>query len=210
MGEQASDSQIYTDNVDSICEAESLGFHSVFLVEHHFTGFGQISATLNFLTYLAAKTSRMRLGTAVLVLPCHNPALLAERAATLDLLSNGRLDLGIGKATGGFHGFCIPMEEAGERYDEAMAFLRRAWTSKARFSLHGKLWHFEDIVVAPAPVRKPHPPLWIGAFSPLRSAMRRRTTSTCYSAKMAVLSWWRRASAFIAKRWKHKTEPMIR
>src|SRR6516164_8547225 len=101
MGEQASDSQIYTDNVDSICEAESLGFHSVFLVEHHFTGFGQISATLNFLTYLAAKTSRMRLGTAVLVLPCHNPALLAERAATLDLLSNGRLDLGIGKATGG-------------------------------------------------------------------------------------------------------------
>src|SRR5260221_6588054 len=61
IGEQASDSQIYTDYVDYICEAEELGFHSVFLVEHHFTGFGQISATLSFLTYLAAKTSRMRL-----------------------------------------------------------------------------------------------------------------------------------------------------
>jgi alkanesulfonate monooxygenase SsuD/methylene tetrahydromethanopterin reductase-like flavin-dependent oxidoreductase (luciferase family) len=168
MGEQASDSQIYTDYVDYICEAEALGFHSVFLVEHHFTGFGQISATLSFLTYLAAKTSRMRLGTAVLVLPWHNPALLAEQAATLDLLSDGRLDLGIGKGYRWreFHGFCVPMEEAGERYDEAVAFLRKAWTSKTRFSHHGKRWHFEDVVVEPAPIQKPHPPLWIGAFSP--------------------------------------------
>lgn len=168
LGEQASDSRIYTDYIDYICEAETLGFHSVFLVEHHFTGFGQISATLNFLTYLAAKTSRMRLGTAVLVLPWHNPALLAEQAATLDLLSKGRLDLGIGKGYrwGEFHGFCIPMEEAGERYDEAVAFLRKAWISKDRFSHHGKRWHYEDILVEPAPVQKPHPPLWIGAFSP--------------------------------------------
>ena len=168
LGEQASDSRIYTDYIDYISEAEALGFHSVFLVEHHFTGFGQISATLSFLTYLAAKTSRMRLGTAVLVLPWHNPALLAEQAATLDLLSNGRLDLGIGKGYrwGEFHGFCIPMEEAGERYDEAVAFLRKAWTTKGRFSHHGKRWHYEDIVVEPTPFQKPHPPLWIGAFSP--------------------------------------------
>jgi alkanesulfonate monooxygenase SsuD/methylene tetrahydromethanopterin reductase-like flavin-dependent oxidoreductase (luciferase family) len=67
MGEQVGDSRIYSDYVDYICEAEALGFHSVFLVEHHFTGFGQISATLNFLTFLAAKTSTIRLGTAVLV-----------------------------------------------------------------------------------------------------------------------------------------------
>jgi len=167
IGEQASDSQIYTDYVDYICEAEALGFHSIFLVEHHFTGFGQISATLSFLTYLAAKTSKMRLGTAVLVLLWHNPALLAEQAATLDLLSGGRLDFGIGKGYrwGEFHGFCIPMEEAGERYDEAVVFLRKAWTTNGRFSHHGKRWHYEDIVVEPAPVQKPHPPLWIGAFS---------------------------------------------
>ena len=165
VGAQASDSQIYTDYVDYICEAEELGFHSVFLVEHHFTGFRQISATLNFLTYLAAKTTRIRLGTAVLVLPWHNPALLAEQAATLDLLSNGRLDLGIGKGYrwGEFHGFCMPMEEAGERYDEAVAFLRKAWTAKGRFSHYGKRWHYQDIVIEPAPVQEPHPPLWIGA-----------------------------------------------
>src|SRR5246127_2458362 len=113
-GEQASDSRIYTDYIDYICEAEQLGYHSVFLVEHHFAGFGQVSATLNFLTYLAAKTTTMRLGPAVLVLPWHNPALLAEQAATLDLLSNGRFDFGVGKGYrwGEFHGFRIPMQEA--------------------------------------------------------------------------------------------------
>jgi alkanesulfonate monooxygenase SsuD/methylene tetrahydromethanopterin reductase-like flavin-dependent oxidoreductase (luciferase family) len=80
----------------------------------------------------------------VLVLPWHNPALLAEQAATLDLLSNGRLDLGTGKGYrwGEFHGFCMPMEEAGGRYDEAVAFLRKAWTAKGRFSHHGRHWHY--------------------------------------------------------------------
>jgi alkanesulfonate monooxygenase SsuD/methylene tetrahydromethanopterin reductase-like flavin-dependent oxidoreductase (luciferase family) len=168
MGEQASDSRIYTDYVDYICEAEALGFHSVFLVEHHFTGFGQISATLNFLTYLAAKTTTLRLGTAVLVLPWHNPALLAEQAATLDLLSNGRFDFGIGKGYrwGEFHGFCIDMAEAEERYQETVQFLRKAWTSSGRFSHHGKYWNYDDVVIEPAPVQKPHPPLWVGAQSP--------------------------------------------
>src|SRR5579884_1098371 len=166
MGEQASDSRIYTDYVDYICEAEALGFHSVFLVEHHFTGFGQVSATLGFLTYLAAKTSRIRLGTAVLVLPWHNPALLAEQVATLDLLSNGRFDFGMGYRWGEFHGFCIPMAEAEERYQETVAFLRKAWTTPGRFSHRGKYWNFEDVVIEPAPVQKPHPPFWVGAQSP--------------------------------------------
>jgi alkanesulfonate monooxygenase SsuD/methylene tetrahydromethanopterin reductase-like flavin-dependent oxidoreductase (luciferase family) len=167
-GEQASDSRIYTDYVDYVCEAEALGFHSVFLVEHHFTGFGQISATLNFLTFLAAKTSTIRLGTAVLVLPWHNPALLAEQAATLDLLSNGRFDFGIGKGYrwGEFHGFCMDMSEAEARYEETLAFLRKAWTSEGRFSHHGRFWHYDNVVIEPAPVQKPHPPFWVGAQSP--------------------------------------------
>src|ERR1700730_17198254 len=73
--------------VDYNIEAEALGYKSTFLVEHHFTGFGQVSASLSLLTWVAAKTKTLRLGTAVMVLPWHNPVLLAEQAATIDLLS---------------------------------------------------------------------------------------------------------------------------
>src|SRR5436309_14828992 len=102
-GEQANDRRIYCDYIDYICEAEELGFHSVFLVEHHFTGFGQISATLNFLTYLAAKTTRLRLGTAVLVLP--QPGLArraggdARRAVAGPLRFRHRQGLSLGRVS---------------------------------------------------------------------------------------------------------------
>src|SRR2546427_9598838 len=100
--------------VDGNVEAESLGFCSTFLVEHHFTGFGQISATLSLLTFIAARTKTLRLGTAVIVLPRHNPVLLAEQAATLDLLSQSRLEFGIGMgySSSEFARFFMPMAEA--------------------------------------------------------------------------------------------------
>jgi alkanesulfonate monooxygenase SsuD/methylene tetrahydromethanopterin reductase-like flavin-dependent oxidoreductase (luciferase family) len=120
------------------------------------------------LSVLAGRTSRMRLGTAVVVVPWHNPVLLAEQAATLDLLSGGRFDFGVGKGyrDSEFASFCIPKEEATERFDEAMEILRKAWTTPGRFSHHGKRWHFENIVVEPRPVQQPHPPFWMGAGSP--------------------------------------------
>src|SRR5260370_34829968 len=119
--DETSDNQLYGEFVDYVCEAEQLGFHSVFLVEHHFTGMAQVSAPLALLTYLAARTRRIRLGTPVTVLTWHNPVLLAEQAATLDLLSAGRLDFGIGRGyrQNEFRGFCVPIEEANERYREA-------------------------------------------------------------------------------------------
>lgn len=175
----AGDSLGYRKYIDYVLHAESLGFHSVFVVEHHFTGVGQVSASLNFLSYLAARTTRMRLGTAVVVLPWHNPALLAEQIATLDLLSNGRLDLGVGKGyrDGEFSGFAIPIAEATERFDEAMAILRKAWgagEAGKRFSHHGKRWRFDDIVIEPQVTQRPHPPLWMGAgsFESIRKAAR--------------------------------------
>ena len=158
----------YRDWLEFNIEAEALGYHSAFAVEHHFTGFGQVSATINLLTFLAAETSTLRLGTAVMVLPWHNPVLLAEQAATLDLLSGGRLDFGVGKGYryNEFDGFNIPMEEAGDRFEESLDVLTRAWTTDEPWSHQGKYWSFNDIIVEPPTIQKPNPPFWMGAGSP--------------------------------------------
>jgi alkanesulfonate monooxygenase SsuD/methylene tetrahydromethanopterin reductase-like flavin-dependent oxidoreductase (luciferase family) len=102
-----------------------------------------------------------------MVLPWHNPALLAEQAATLEVLSGGRLDLGIGKGYRytEFRGFGIPVEEADARFGEALTILVKSWTTAERFSYRGRFWSFDDIIVEPAPLQKPDPPLWMGAAS---------------------------------------------
>jgi luciferase family oxidoreductase group 1 len=157
----------YHDVVDTHVEAEALGYHSSFMTEHHFTAIGQVSATLTLLTWIAARTSTLRLGTAVIVLPWHNPVLLAEQAATLDLLSGGRLDFGVGKGYrhNEFSGFAMPPEEAESRFEEALAVLIRALGSDAPFSHQGRYWRFDNIVVEPPPAQRPHPPLWMAASS---------------------------------------------
>jgi alkanesulfonate monooxygenase SsuD/methylene tetrahydromethanopterin reductase-like flavin-dependent oxidoreductase (luciferase family) len=155
----------FNDYIEYLIEAEGLGYHSSFIVEHHFTGFGQVSATLNLLSWVGAKTTTLRLGTAVLVLPWHNPVLLAEQAATVDLLSAGRLDFGVGKGYrhNEFASFRIPMEEGGARFEESIDIITKSWTSNERFSFLGKFWQFDDIIVEPPTNQKPHPPFWQGA-----------------------------------------------
>lgn len=158
----------FRDWVEINVEAEALGIHSSFLVEHHFTGMGQVSASLDLQTWVAAQTRTLRIGTAVIVLPWHNPILLAEQAATLDLMSDGRLELGVGRGYrhNEFDGFCMEADEAGPRFEEALLVMRKAWTSEERFSHAGRFWRFKDIVVEPAPLQRPHPPLWIAAGQP--------------------------------------------
>jgi alkanesulfonate monooxygenase SsuD/methylene tetrahydromethanopterin reductase-like flavin-dependent oxidoreductase (luciferase family) len=158
----------FFDYLDFNVEAEALGFHSSFSVEHHFSGWNQVSSTLMLLTGLAMRTTTLRLGTAVIVPPWHNPVLLAEEAATLDLLSKGRLDLGIGKGYrhSEFKGFQIAPEEAEARFEEAIEVMLRAWTTRERFSHKGRFWHFEDVVVEPPSAQRPHPPLWVAAGNP--------------------------------------------
>ena len=157
----------FRDYLDLNVEAEELGFYSSFLVEHHFTGWNQVSATLMLLSCLAMRTTRLRVGSAVIVLPWHNPVLLAEEAATLDLLSDGRLDFGVGKGyrDSEFTGFQVPPEEAEARFEEALEVITRSWLERSRFSHRGRFWRFEDIVVEPPPVQRPHPPFWMAAQS---------------------------------------------
>jgi alkanesulfonate monooxygenase SsuD/methylene tetrahydromethanopterin reductase-like flavin-dependent oxidoreductase (luciferase family) len=159
------DSTGYQDFIDYIRAADEHGFHNVFLTEHHFTGQESLSASLNLLAYLAARTERIRLGTGVVVLPWHNPVLLAEEVATLDVLSGGRVDFGVGRGyrKAEFDAFCVPMDEAWDRYNECLEVVLKAWHSKGRFSHEGKYFRFHDIVVEPTPLQRPHPPIWIAS-----------------------------------------------
>ena len=120
------------------------------------------------MTYLAAQTSTIRLGTAVMVLPWHDPVLLAEQTATLDLLSGGRFDFGVGKGYrfNEFKGFKIPMEDAGERFEESLKIMTKAWTEDETWSYDGKYWSYDEIIVEPPTAQQPHPPFWMGAGSP--------------------------------------------
>jgi alkanesulfonate monooxygenase SsuD/methylene tetrahydromethanopterin reductase-like flavin-dependent oxidoreductase (luciferase family) len=178
-GGMSGDSLNLNEYISYVLLAEELGFSNVFMVEHHFTGGGQVSSSIGLLTYLAARTSRIRLGTAVVVLPWHNPALLAESVATLDLLSGGRFDFGIGKGykQQEFDGFAMDPAEAGERFEETLSFLRRALSSRERFSHSGKFWTFRNVVIEPQPVQTPHPPLWLAANS--EASIRRAARDGC-------------------------------
>ncbi|MBO9377143.1 LLM class flavin-dependent oxidoreductase [Sphingomonas histidinilytica] len=153
--------------VDYVCLADRLGYHGIFLVEHHFMGTGQISSALSLLAYLAARTQRIRLGTGVVVLPWHNPVLLAEQVATIDQLSGGRFDFGVGRGyrPNEFAGFRMTPEEATRRYAETLAFLRRCWAGGDRFDHRGAFWQFDDVVIDPPVRQRPHPPMWVGAAS---------------------------------------------
>lgn len=164
----ADPSRGFREYIETNVEAERLGFFSTFLVEHHFSGSGQVSAPLDLLSWVAARTTSIRLGTAVLVLPWHDPVLLAERAATLDLLSAGRLDFGVGKGYrhSEFAGFCVPTDEAEARFAESLAVILKAWTSDEPFSHEGRFWQYNEIVVEPPTAQKPHPPVWIAAGKP--------------------------------------------
>ncbi|MBO6783536.1 MAG: LLM class flavin-dependent oxidoreductase [Alphaproteobacteria bacterium] len=157
----------YHEYGEYIQHAERLGYSSAWLVEHHFTGFSQLSATLNYISYLAGITSKIRLGSAVVVIPWHNPVLLAEQIATIDQLSKGRYDFGIGRGyrANEFHGFGMEIADAQEIFDESVMLLKRSFTETERWSYKSDRWTYNDIIVEPPVVQKPYPPMWIGAAS---------------------------------------------
>lgn len=159
--------QRYQESFVQAVAADELGFDSVWLTEHHFSRHGIVSDSLAVLANLAARTERVRLGTAVSVLPLHNPLRLAETAATVDLLSNGRLDLGVGRGyqVGEFNGFGVDMAEKAERFDEALHVLRRAWSSSEPFDHDGKYFRYEGASAQPRPIQRPHVPIWVATDS---------------------------------------------
>jgi len=158
----------YRDFLAQIELGDTLGFDTVWLGELHFTrGFSILADPLMVLAAAAQRTSRIRLGTAVTLLPLHNPVKIAEQAAIADILSDGRLEFGVGRGTAPIHyaGYDIPQEESRERFEEALDFIVGAWTQE-RFSFEGKYFRARDLTVVPRPLQLPHPPVRVAANSP--------------------------------------------
>ena len=163
-----SESQRYQDILAQIELGDQLGFHTAWLGELHFIpSISCLASPLMILAAAAQRTQRIRLGTAVTLLPLHNPVKMAEDAATLDVLSGGRLEFGVGRGAAPiyFSGYNVPQEETRQRFEESLEVILRAWTSE-RLSHQGKYWHIEDLLLTPKPVQKPHPPIRVAANSP--------------------------------------------
>ena len=152
--------EVYRARMDECVLAEELGFDAIFLAEHAFSEHGRPSPAVS-LGHLSARTSRIRLGTAVSVLTWHNPVEVAQDFATVDVLSGGRLNFGIGR--GGqkheFDGYGIDWLTSPERYREALKVVLKAWEGKP-FSFKGQFFEFPEIYVNPMPEQRPHPPLF--------------------------------------------------
>lgn len=160
----------YFDIVDQVVEADALGFDGVWLAERHFTSGDLLwPSPMLAAAYLAAHTRRIRIGLAARVLPFHHPLQVGADAATLDILSGGRLDLGLSRGSmdeAPHRAFGAPREEARARFDEAFAVLRLFFKGRP-FSYKGKFYDLSDITPAPSPVQRPHPPLYMVANNPL-------------------------------------------
>lgn len=165
----------YREALEEVVLAEELGFDSVWMEEHHGVKDHYWPSPLLVLAGFATRTSRIRLGTDVLVLPFYHPVKVAEDAAMLDVISNGRLTLGvaIGYRPDEFAMFDARLEQRGTRFEEQIAIVRRLWTED-RVSYQGRFYTLNDVCIEPKPVQAGGVPIWIGAWGPL--GMKRAAT----------------------------------
>jgi alkanesulfonate monooxygenase SsuD/methylene tetrahydromethanopterin reductase-like flavin-dependent oxidoreductase (luciferase family) len=153
--------------IEQMVWTEELGFDSIWLTEHHFIEYGLSVSPAVLATAAAMRTQRVRIGLAAAILPFHDPIRLAEELAMVDILSGGRLDVGVGRGNRPveFEGYRIPQIESRERFDETLAILIRAWTAE-RFSFEGRHFTIPEVRVIPKPLQQPHPPLYVVCVSP--------------------------------------------
>jgi alkanesulfonate monooxygenase SsuD/methylene tetrahydromethanopterin reductase-like flavin-dependent oxidoreductase (luciferase family) len=156
------------ESLAEIAAADALGFNGAWLVEHHFMpGYSHSSKPELVLAACAARTRQLRLGLAIIPLPYHHPVHVAERVATLDLLSSGRLEVGVGRgfAPGEYAAFGVHMEDSRSLVAESLAILRASF-GPGRVRHAGRHFRVDDLEIVPRPVQQPHPPLWTAAVSP--------------------------------------------
>ena len=159
--------QVYRDAIAECRLADELGFHTIWLAEHHFSPYGIVPSLAPLAGALARETRRARIGTAVVIAPFEHPLRIAEEWAEIDILSGGRLEFGLGRGyqPNEFHGLGVSMADTRQRFDEELEIIRRAWTED-EMSFDGAFYKVPRVRVNPKPVQKPHPPLWTAAVSP--------------------------------------------
>jgi alkanesulfonate monooxygenase SsuD/methylene tetrahydromethanopterin reductase-like flavin-dependent oxidoreductase (luciferase family) len=165
-GQSAKD--VYEYQIEVVELLEELGFDGIWAAEHHFRDYGVIPNIFNLLSNLAARTEKLRLGTGIVVLPLHNPIHVAEEAAMVDLLSGGRLEMGIGRGYQSieFESFGLDLSEARDRFNESLDMILGLWTQDD-FEFKGKFYETRHpLTLMPKPAQKPHPPVHIAAVSP--------------------------------------------
>lgn len=158
-------STFYEELLEQVIAAEELGFDSFWIAEHHFHEYGAIPRPAIWLAAAAQRTKRIRLGTAVVILPFDNPLRVAEDLAMVDILSNGRLEVGVGSGylAHEFAGFDLNPEEKRTRFDESLAILQKAWSGE-RFSFQGKFYTCNDVQLNVVPIQKPSPPIHVAVL----------------------------------------------
>jgi alkanesulfonate monooxygenase SsuD/methylene tetrahydromethanopterin reductase-like flavin-dependent oxidoreductase (luciferase family) len=157
----------YQETLDQIVLGDELGFDTAWLAEMHFVPeYSMLPSPMIVGATAAALTERIRIGIGVALLPLHEPIRAAEDAATLDVLSGGRLDFGIGRGAiaAHFDGFGVPMRERSGRFNEVIDIIRKSWADQP-MSYDGEFFQYQDVNVEPKPIQKPGPPLRLAANS---------------------------------------------
>jgi alkanesulfonate monooxygenase SsuD/methylene tetrahydromethanopterin reductase-like flavin-dependent oxidoreductase (luciferase family) len=163
--------QAFDELLDQIELTEKLNFNEAWFAEHHHSDYGMLASPNLMIAALARRTERLRFGNLVSVLPLYDPMRLAEECAMLDILTDGRLNIGLGRGVPKDDmKHRLDRETAQARFEEGIEILLRAWTGET-FSYTGKAWGYEEISCRPQPLQKPHPPIYYGATSPDSPAM---------------------------------------
>ena len=153
--EVGAQSRIFGEMMEQVEYAEELGFDSIWIAEHHSSRYGICPSLMPLLCHIAARTKKIRIGAGVSVLPFHNPIFLAEESAMLDVLSNGRLDFGVGRGSADYEygNFGIDFDTRDGRTQEALDIILGLWT-QSNFSFRGEFYEVKDLTIAPRPVQQ--------------------------------------------------------
>ncbi|HEY3115372.1 MAG TPA: LLM class flavin-dependent oxidoreductase [Chloroflexota bacterium] len=192
--------QAFNELIEQILLTERLGFDEAWFAEHHHSDYGMLSSPNLLTASLAPRTQHLRFGNLVNALPLHDPMRLAEECAILDILSGGRLNVGLGRGVPRDdlkHG--LDRETAQARFEEGAELLVKAWTEDT-FSYEGRAWNYSDISCRPRPIQKPHPPIYYGATSPDSPAMVARRGWNIALSRQPVENCVRAADSYRAER----------